>query len=85
MVPVTLTNHSLVTPLTMAVRLLTMLVVAYVLDRSHPCSTSLFFRKLVTIQLSKTLNRMLVLIPPRILPRKSKGTTGTTVNTQDIA
>ncbi len=84
-VPVTATSHSQTTPLTMATRLLRVLMRPKVRDRSPPRSCRRRRWKSVTIQLSKTLKSRLVLTPPSTRPASSSGTLGTVVKRHDSA
>lgn len=69
-VPDTETSHSLAMPLPIATRLLIMLIVPNTSDKFPPPCNPLA-EKSATIQLSKTLNKRLVLRPPNTLPRTS--------------
>ena len=84
-VPVAATSHSLTTPLTMATRLLRVLMRPKVRERSPPLSASLRSRKSVTIQLSKTVKSRLVATPPRARPTNSSGTLGMHVSAHESA
>lgn len=85
LVPVAVTSHSLTTPLAMATRLLSVLMTPNVLLSSD--SGWFFDLTSATIQLSKTLNKRLVPMPPRTRPRKSSGIgpLGRVVRMQDVA
>ena len=85
LVPVAVTSHSLATPLAMATRLFSVLMTPNVLLSSD--SGRLFDLTSATIQLSNTVNKRLVPMPPRTRPRNSNGIEppGRVVRMQDAA